>query len=102
MDSIQLAGWHIKAAPALFRPYKALKLIADLQAMLPNSGTNAIHIFSMTGACLSSRCQLTSPQDHCVQIINAILTVYLETTLECVIVVVVSCHKQALSHLVGS
>ena len=50
MDFMHLARLLLKAAPAKFKPYKALKITADFPSSLPNSEPKVVHIFSVIGA----------------------------------------------------
>ena len=40
----------LNEAPALLRLYNALTIMTDLPASSPNSGPNAVHVFSLLGA----------------------------------------------------
>ena len=71
------------AAPALFSPYRALTMMADLPALGPNSGPKIVHTFLVISAviyALSTSPTLTSRSLRAA-IVRARKTVSRETTL---------------------
>ena len=74
----------LNEAPALLRLYNALTIMTDLPASSPNSGPNAVHVFSLLGAitkAYNTSVALTSRSCN-TAIVRAVHTVSLVTTLE--------------------